>query len=236
MLFSSAVLFALASNACLVSAEPNQSYASSCRNRVVTVNGRSCNQQCGVDYPGGDYKSFRTSGYQGCVNACAMDSNCTHASYQCEYGICYLKVNKSYGQSGRHNDHSLHFASQHGLNSAWHYFVFIAVHHAIHHAINAVGHTIDHYTIDHTIGHTIDHHTIDHTIGHTIDHTIVHHTIDHHSIDHSIDHSIVHHSIDHHTIVHTIVHHTIDHRGLHNIVNSACTLSCSDGLHTFRPN
>ncbi|SMY23344.1 unnamed protein product [Zymoseptoria tritici ST99CH_1A5] len=101
MHFSSAVLFALVSNACLVSADSNQSYASSCRNRVVTVNGRSCNQQCGVDYPGGDYKSFRTSGYQGCVNACAMDSKCTHASYQCEYGICYLKVNKSYGQSGR---------------------------------------------------------------------------------------------------------------------------------------
>src|SRR5215203_4608588 len=48
-------------------------------------------EERGVDYPGGDYTSFRTRSLDECKSTCRRDRKCDGYSYYLDDGICYLK-------------------------------------------------------------------------------------------------------------------------------------------------
>ena len=63
--------------------------------KTITVNGRNCKQQCGLDYSGSTYKTSTTSSYQDCIKLCATDSKCSVAQYSRKTGYCSLKSSTS---------------------------------------------------------------------------------------------------------------------------------------------
>ncbi|ETS86981.1 hypothetical protein PFICI_00809 [Pestalotiopsis fici W106-1] len=58
-------------------------------NTVVTSNGKNFTIECGVDHSGGDLTSTTVSSFQGCIDACASNSQCVDVSLSGT--SCYLK-------------------------------------------------------------------------------------------------------------------------------------------------
>lgn len=72
--------------------------------KSISVNGRNCKQQCGIDYSGSSYKSTKVSSYQDCVKVCAADSKCTIAEWNRKTGYCSLHTSASKSASSRSID------------------------------------------------------------------------------------------------------------------------------------
>ena len=91
------VLFLLLNSTIAALAAPAATSATSanpadCTAAYVTVNGKHAAVQCGVDHPGGDYKSASASSLQACETICATDSGqCLTAQYAPARKTCYLK-------------------------------------------------------------------------------------------------------------------------------------------------
>ena len=75
-----------------------------CQSGPVTLNGRSCNVQCGIDRPGGDYGAKFTGSFDGCMAACAADTRCLTAQYHISNGYCYLKNTRNKAVADANDD------------------------------------------------------------------------------------------------------------------------------------
>ncbi|KAK5728811.1 hypothetical protein LTR15_001951 [Elasticomyces elasticus] len=56
---------------------------------TVTSGGKNFTIECGIDHSGGDLTSLSVSGFQGCIDACAQNSQCVDVSLS--GSACYLK-------------------------------------------------------------------------------------------------------------------------------------------------
>jgi hypothetical protein len=72
----------------------------------ITINGRQCQIQYGIDRAGGDYDRQNTGTFEGCQQACSSDPICVTAQYHINSGWCYLKNSLNAGFQSS-NDNSI---------------------------------------------------------------------------------------------------------------------------------